>query len=49
MAHGKTQHNEIKPIGDFKLFDTFEKADQVAKDTASGKYGYVKGEYISNR
>ena len=43
------QWSECKPIGDFRLFNTFEEADQVAKDTAKGKYNYPPGKYINNR
>ena len=41
--------SECKPIGDFRLFDSFEEADQVAKDTAKEKYNYPPGKYINNR
>ena len=34
---------------DFRAFDTFEEADQVAKDTAVGKYDYSPGTYICMR
>ena len=45
----------VGPCGDFHVcgdvrhFDTFEEADQVARDISKGAYGYAKGEYISMR
>ena len=40
-----SQYQTMSPT-DFKAFDTFEEADQVAKDTAAGKYHYEPGNYI---
>ena len=40
-----SKYQTIYPT-DFRAFDTFDEADQVAKDTAAGKYGYKPGNYI---
>lgn len=49
VVHGLHKWNECKPVGDFRLFDTFEEADRVAKNTAKGEYGQFVGQYINNR
>ena len=43
-----SQYQTISPT-DFRAFDTFEEADQVARDAAAGKYDLKPGTYINMR
>ena len=54
--NGKYKVVKILPLQtiiptDVRPFDTFEEADQVARDIANGKYDWLlpKGNYISMR
>jgi len=40
---------EITPVRDFRIFETFDEADKVAKDTAAGKYNRRPGQYVCMR
>lgn len=41
---------EWKPLGDVQWFDSFENADECAREIAAGKYEqWTAGEYVSLR
>jgi hypothetical protein len=45
-----TLSGSVKPLGDIRLFDTFEQADEASQYIAGGKCEtYPKGMYINNR
>jgi len=41
--------HDFKVLGDVRSFQTFDEANQCAKEIADGKYGYPKGEWINMR
>lgn len=40
---------EHTPLGDFRTFNTFDEANQVARKAADGKYGYKPGAWVNMR
>jgi len=42
-------YGDLHFVGNVRSFDTFDEANQVAKDISRGKYGYVPGEYVNMR
>ena len=52
--NGKYEVVRISAMGNFspltfRTFNDWDEADQVAKDTANGKYDYRPGQYINMR